>query len=68
MRLMILDMVLMTPRRDMKMLIIYIHVLYDDSHEDFYPGFTGFHPRFYGDDYIATRLLWTNLWRGLIWA
>ena len=24
--------------------------------------------RFYGDNYVATRLLWTDLWRGNIWA
>ena len=33
----------MMPRHGKTMLInIYIHVLYDDSHEGFYPGFMGF--------------------------
>ena len=31
--------------------------------------FFGFSPeRFYDDDYVATRPLWTDLWRGRIWA
>ena len=38
----IYDMVLMMPQRGM-MMLINIYVLYDDSHETFYPSFTGFH-------------------------
>ena len=46
------DLILMTPRCGMIMLI-YIYVLYDDSYEDFYHDFMSFHPRFYGDDYVV---------------
>ena len=47
---------------------IYLQVLYDNIYEGFYPCFTGFHSRFYDDDFVAMRPLWTNLWRGRIWA
>ena len=41
----IYDIVLMISRRDM-MILINIYVLYDDSNEGFYSGFTGFHSCF----------------------
>ena len=48
---------------------IYIYIcLHDNSYKGFYPNFTSFHSIFYDDDYIATRPLWTDLWRGRIWA
>ena len=47
---------------------LYINVLYDDSYRGFYLGFTGFHPGFYSDDYVATRPLEIDLWRGCIRA
>ena len=47
---------------------LYIYVLYDDLYEGFHLSFRGLHPGFYGDDYVATRLLWTDLWRGHIRA
>ena len=56
------DLVLMTPRCGMIMLIyIYMCVLYDDSYECFYPSFTSFYLGFYDDDYVTTRPLWTDL-------
>ena len=61
----IYDLVLMMPRCRMIMLI-YIYVLYDDSYEGFYPGFISFHLGFYGDDYVATRSSWIDLWKGRI--
>ena len=30
--------------------------------------FYGLYPIFYGDVYVATRSLWTDLWRSRIWA
>ena len=75
MRLMILDMVLMMPRHGMTMLIIYIHVLYDDSNVGFYLGFSGLTrvitclmilPMLYDDDYVAIGPLWMDLWKGRI--
>ena len=65
------DLVLMTPRCGMIMMIYiytYIHVLYDSSYEGYHPGFMGFHLGFYDDDYVAMRPLWTDLWKGRIWA
>ena len=47
---------------------LYIYVLYDDSYEGSYPSFMGFHPGFYDDNYVATRPLWTDLWKDRIWA
>ena len=49
-------------------LYIYMYVLYDNLYEGFQLSFIGLHPRFYGDDYVATRSLWTNLWKGSIRA
>ena len=54
-------------RYDYVDLYIYMYVLYDDSYKSFNPGYMGFHSRFYGDDYIATKPLWTDLWKGRIW-
>ena len=51
------------------MALIYIYtLLYMMTYMRVLPYYMGFHPRFYGDDYIATRPLWTDLWRGRIWA
>ena len=33
-----------------------------------YFGFTGLNSGFFGDDFVVTRPLWTDLWRCRIWA
>ena len=45
---------------------IYWVPLYDDLY--IYEGFTGFHTGFFGDDYVAMRPLWIDLWKGHIRA
>ena len=51
----------------------YIYFIWGFSHWFcrfylYYNWFCWFLPVFYGDDYVATKPLWTNLWRGLVWA
>ena len=52
----------------MALIYIYIHYFIWWHIWGFLPYFMGFHLRFYGDDYVAMRSLWMDLWRGRIWA
>ena len=57
MRLMILDMVLITPQRGM-MILINIYVLYNDSHEGYHPGFASFTRVITGFEGFTRVILW----------
>ena len=62
----IYDLVLMTPQCGMTMLI-NIYDFYKMIHMRVCTLVLRGLPVLYGDDFVATRPLWTDLWRGRIW-